>query len=144
MMEQKPANQTADTTAIRSMLSGSGYADRAIDYYLHRPNEGPLEGADLVTEMTGPCGDTMKCSLKVGDDGRIQDLRFQVLGCPGAVSAAMALADLARGRTLEEAAGIKDQQVFRELIEIPDQKQHCIRLAVKTLQKAIQEYSQTS
>jgi nitrogen fixation NifU-like protein len=142
VMEQKTQDPPADTGAVRAMLSGSGYADRAIDYYLERRNEGPLEDADLVTEMTGPCGDTMKCYLKV-QDGRIQETRYQVLGCPGAISAAMALADLARGKTLDEAGGIKDSQVFRELVEIPDQKQHCIRLAVKTLQKAIREYEES-
>jgi nitrogen fixation NifU-like protein len=141
-MEQKIEGAQTDADAVRAMLSGSGYAERAIDYYLRRPNEGPLEDADLVTEMTGPCGDTMKCYLKVWD-GRIQETRYQVLGCPGAISAAMALADLARGKTLDEASGIKDRQVFRELVEIPDQKQHCIRLAVKTLQKAIQEYKES-
>jgi len=141
-MENKLAQEQTDQAAIRTMLTGSGYADRAIDYYLNRPNEGPLEDADQISEMTGPCGDTMKCYLKV-EDGRIRDTRFQVLGCPGAISAAMALADLARGKTLDEAKEIKDQQVFRELIDIPDQKQHCIRLSVETLQKAIDEYSET-
>lgn len=127
---------------IRTMLAESGYAERAIDYYLNRPNEGPLDNPDHVTELTGPCGDTMKCYLKVRD-GRIEDAKFQVLGCPGAVSAAMALADLARGRTLGEALEIKDQHVFRELVDLPDQKQHCIRLSVKTLQKAINEFAET-
>jgi len=141
-MERKTQDAQAGSDAVRAMLSGSGYADRAIDYYLERPNEGPLEDADHVTEMTGPCGDTMKCSLKVRD-GRIREARYQVLGCPGAVSAAMALADLARGKTLEEASGIRDRQVFRELVEIPDQKQHCIRLAVKTLQQAVREYTES-
>jgi nitrogen fixation NifU-like protein len=141
-MEHKAVSEQTDIHAMRTMLAGSGYAERAIDYYLNRPNEGPLEHADHVTELTGQCGDTMKCYLKV-DDGRIAETRFQVLGCPGAVSAAMALADLARGRTLAEALEIKDQQVFRELVEIPDQKQHCIRLAVKTLQKAVNEYLET-
>jgi nitrogen fixation NifU-like protein len=140
-MEQKQFTEQTDISALRTMLASSGYAERAINYYLDRPNEGPLNDADLVTELTGTCGDTMKCYLKV-NDGRITETRFQVLGCPGAVSAAMALADLARGKALDEALEIKDQQVFRELVEIPDQKQHCIRLAVKTLQKAIEEYSE--
>lgn len=141
-MEHKEMTEQMDINSLRTMLSGSGYAERAIDYYLNRPNEGPLENADLVTELTGQCGDTMKCYIKV-HDGRIEEARFQVLGCPGAVSAAMALADLARDKTLKEALEIKDQQVFRELVEIPDQKQHCIRLAVKTLQKAVREFSET-
>ena len=130
---------TSDLATIKEMLLSSGYDEKAINYYLTRPNQGPLENADHVTELTGPCGDTMKCYIKV-DQGKIKDTKFQVLGCPGAISAAMALADLVRGKELSGALEVKDGDVFRELVSIPDQKQHCIRLAVKTLAKAIEEY----
>ena len=139
-MEQETFFDQNDIAGIREMLSSSGYAEEAIQYFLTKPNFGPLRGADHVTELTGPCGDTMKCFLKV-DQGRIADAKYQVLGCPGAVSAAMALADLVKGKTLDEALQVKDRDVFRRLVQIPDQKQHCIRLAVKTLEKAIREYA---
>jgi nitrogen fixation NifU-like protein len=138
-MDREVTTQPVDLSSIREMLRSSGYAERAIDYYLTKPNQGPLEGADQISELTGPCGDTMKCYLKV-DQGTIQEARFQVLGCPGAISAAMALADLVKGKKFEKALEVKDGDVFRELVQIPDQKQHCIRLAVKTLEKAITEF----
>jgi nitrogen fixation NifU-like protein len=138
-MEQDLINNKNELAGIREMLLGSGYSEKAIDYYLTKPNQGPLKDADHVTELTGPCGDTMKCYLKV-DKGTIQAAKFQVLGCPGAIAAAMALADLVKGKDLHHALEVKDGDVFRELIEIPDQKQHCIRLAVKTLGKAIAEF----
>jgi nitrogen fixation NifU-like protein len=141
-MEQETLSNQNDIASIREMLSSSGYAEEAINYFLTKPNLGPLKGANQVTELTGPCGDTMKCFIKV-DKGRIADTKYQVLGCPGAVSAAMALADLVRGKTLSEALLVKDRDVFRRLVQIPDQKQHCIRLAVKTLEKAIKEYEET-
>ena len=140
--EEEPLSNQNDLVSIREMLSSSGYAEEAIQYFLTKPNLGPLRGADHVTELTGPCGDTMKCFLKV-NQGRISDAKYQVLGCPGAVSAAMALADLVKGKTLDEALQVKDRDVFRRLVQIPDQKQHCIRLAVKTLEKAIKEYTVT-
>ena len=140
-MEQETLSNQNEIASIREMLSSSGYAEEAINYFLKKPNLGPLKGANHVTELTGPCGDTMKCFIKV-DKGRIADAKYQVLGCPGAVSAAMALADLVRGRTLSEALEVKDRDVFRRLVQIPDQKQHCIRLAVKTLEKAIKEYEE--
>ena len=130
-----------DTDSIREMLSESGYADTAIDYYLHRPNMGSLPDADQVTEMTGRCGDTMKIYLKLDDD-RIQDAKIQVLGCPGAVASAMAAMDLIKGKTIEQAQGLTDRDVFQVLKALPDQKQHCIRLAVKTLHKALDEYDE--
>ncbi len=141
-MERETFSGQNDVVSIREMLSSSGYAEEAIQYYLTKPNLGPLREADHVTELTGPCGDTMKCFLKM-DRGTIVDAKYQVLGCPGAVSAAMALADLVKGKTLDEALQVKDRDVFRRLVQIPDQKQHCIRLAVKTLEKAIKEYAET-
>jgi nitrogen fixation NifU-like protein len=140
-MERETLTHQNDMAGIREMLSASGYAEEAINYFLTKPNLGPLKGANHVTELTGPCGDTMKCFIKV-DKGRIVDAKYQVLGCPGAVSAAMALADLVRGKSLSEALKVKDRDVFRRLVQIPDQKQHCIRLAVKTLEKAIKEYEE--
>ena len=140
-MEQNRQIHQNEVATIREMLSSSGYAEEAIEYFLRKPNLGPMKEADHVSELTGPCGDTMKCFLRV-NQGRIADAKYQVLGCPGAVSAAMALADLVKGRTLEEALQVRDRDVFRRLVQIPDQKQHCIRLAVKTLEKAIKEYSE--
>ena len=124
---------------IRELLSGSGYSDRAISYFIDKTNMGALPDADQVTELTGPCGDTMKIYLKL-EDGRIKDAKIQVLGCPGAVASAMAAMELIRGKTLEEVMSITDRDIFRMLEEIPDQKQHCIRLTNKTIQKAIEEY----
>lgn len=121
------------------MLSGSGYAKKAIDLYLERKNMGSIPDADQISELKGHCGDTMKIYLKVVE-GRIQDAKYQILGCPGAIAAAMAAVDLVRGKTLDEAKALKDGDIFEVLENLPDQKQHCIRLAVKTLLKGIEEF----
>ena len=128
-----------DLQNIRKLLTGSGYANKAIKYFLDKKNMGTLPDADQVTELTGPCGDTMKIYLKMEVE-RIKDAKIEVLGCPGAVASAMAAMDHIKGKTLEEAMALKDRDIFRMLGDIPDQKQHCIRLTVKTIQKAIEEY----
>ena len=102
---------------------------------------GTLQDADQMTEITGPCGDTMKVYLKFSKDV-ITDAKYQVLGCPGAVSSAMAVVDLIKGKSIQEALTLKDRDIYRHLEELPEQKQHCIRLAVKTLQKALEDYSE--
>ncbi len=129
-----------DKGSVREMLSGSGYSEKAIDYYLEQSNMGSLSDADQVSELTGPCGDTMKVYLKM-EEGRIQDAKIQVLGCPGAVASAMVAMDLAKGRTVEEALQIKDRDIVRILEELPEQKVHCVRLAVKALEKALNDYA---
>ncbi len=138
-MNHEDVSDVENKEAVREMLLGSGYSEKAIHYYLEQANMGSLSDADQVTELTGPCGDTMKIYLKV-EEGRIQDAKIQVLGCPGAVASAMVAMDLVKGKTLEEALEIKDRDIFRVLEELPDQKIHCVRLAVKTLEKAVNEY----
>ena len=137
---KKDAAVVEDKGSVREMLSGSGYSQKAIDYYLEQSNMGSLSDADQVSELTGPCGDTMKVYLKL-EEGRIQDAKIQVLGCPGAVASAMVAMDLAKGRTVEEALEIKDRDIVRILEELPEQKVHCVRLAVKALEKALNDYA---
>jgi nitrogen fixation NifU-like protein len=124
---------------VAQMLSESGYSDKAIHYFQTRENIGIMEDADQVSDLTGPCGDTMKISLHI-ENGRIDDAKIQVLGCPGAVASGCALINLAKGKTLEEAGQINVDRLYEELERLPDQKLHCARLAVKTLQKALKEY----
>lgn len=124
---------------VYRMLSASGYSDKAIRYFQEKQNIGAIAGADQVTDLTGPCGDTMKVYLNIQGD-RIDDAKIQVMGCPGAVASACALMELAKGRTLEDAAKIDVEALYRELEKLPDKKIHCARLAVKTLHKALDEY----
>ena len=135
MEKDKPADD------VYQMLSESGYADRAIEYFQSKKNIGIIEDADQVTDLTGPCGDTMKISLKIDGD-RINDARIQVLGCPGAVASGCALVSLAKGKTLQEARDIDLDELYRELEKMPEQKVHCARLAIKTLQKTLEQYQE--
>ncbi|MDY6880016.1 MAG: iron-sulfur cluster assembly scaffold protein [Desulfatiglans sp.] len=133
---EKPGELDA---GVFKMLSESGYSDKAIQYFLDRDKIGVIEGADQITDLTGPCGDTMKISLNIDGD-RIDDAKIQVMGCPGAVASGCALVSLARGKSLQEAESIDLDVLYKELEKLPDQKVHCARLAIKTLQKAVKEY----
>jgi nitrogen fixation NifU-like protein len=128
---------------VYKMLSESGYSDKAIRYFQEKQNVGVLENASQTTDLTGPCGDTMKISLNI-EDGKIDDAKIQVLGCPGAVASACALMGLAKGKTLEEAEQLDLEELYKELEKLPDKKIHCARLAIKTLQKALKEYEEKS
>ena len=122
------------TNAFRLRVS-----EEAIRYYIEKPYMGSLSDADQISEMLGSCGDTMKIFLKI-EQNRIADVRYQVLGCPGAICAAMAVVDLVKGKDFEQARDLDDGDVFNMLVDIPAEKHHCIQLAVKTLHKAIDEY----
>lgn len=130
----------ATSGAERKMLSDAGYADPAINYYLEKKYMGHIEDADQVSENVGSCGDTMKIYLKIDARKVIKDARYEITGCAGAISAAMAAVDLVKGKTLDEALKINDGDVFKVLENIPEKKHHCIQLAVKTMHKGISDY----
>ena len=126
-------------TGEAAMLAETGYSQIAIKYYMEKPNMRAMPDADQVSEFLGSCGDTMKVFLKI-DDNIITDASYQVLGCPGAISAAMAAVDLIRGKDLNYAKALNDGDIFQILVEIPVKKHHCIQLAVKAMHKAVDEY----
>jgi nitrogen fixation protein NifU and related proteins len=142
-MIQESYEDQSDALVMGKMLSSSGYSDKAIRYFMEKPYIGAIPDADQVSEMTGTCGDTMRICLKV-ENGVILDARYQVLGCPGAIASAMAVVDLIKGKKIADARNLNDGDVFRLLEDIPSQKNHCIQLAVKTFQKALDEYTQQS
>ena len=122
------------------MLSEAGYSDTAINYYLEKKYMGYIENADIISEKIGSCGDIMKVYIKIDDNKHINDVRYEITGCAGAISAAMAAVDLVKGKTIEDALKINDGHVFKVLENIPEKKHHCIQLAVKTMHKGIKEY----
>lgn len=138
-MGKEEAGQVRDTAMVRSMLRDAGYSEKAVNYYLETPHLGVIENADQVSEMTGTCGDTIKVYLKI-ENNRISDVKYQIMGCPGSISAAMAAGDLVRNKTVDEALALNDGDVFHFLEEIPVKKHHCIQLAVKALLGAIKSY----
>ena len=135
----KNSDMSQVLSGMEQMLTKAGYSEKAAFYYTEKPHMGILPNADLVSEMTGTCGDTMSIYLELDKDV-ITDAKYEVLGCAGAVSAAMAIVDLIKGKNLSHAKTIGDSDVFHVLEEIPEEKHHCIQLAVKTLHKALDEY----
>ena len=126
--------------AERKMLSEAGYGDPAINYYLEKKYMGIIENADIISQKIGSCGDIMKVYLTIDDNNIINDIRYEITGCAGAIAAAMAAVDLAKGKSIEDALKINDGDIFKVLENIPEKKHHCIQLAVKTMHKGIKEY----
>lgn len=122
------------------LLKDAGYSAKAIELYMKKVNVGVIENPDVSLAYTGPCGDTMKLCLKISNDTVIEDAKFQYLGCPAAASSGSAITRIVKGKTLEEAKKITEQDILHELGGLPEAKLHCPKLAVITLQKAITTY----
>jgi nitrogen fixation NifU-like protein len=96
--------------------------------------------ADGFSESGDPgCGDMLKLWIKV-ESGKIADIKFKTFGCPGAISTSSMMTVLAKGKTIEEAKKITDDEVVEALGGIPEQKRHCSLLGVSALHEAIRDY----
>jgi len=95
------------------------YSDKVIDHYENPRNVGKLDknDASVGTGMVGApaCGDVMQLQIKVSDDGIIQDARFKTYGCGSAIASSSLVTEWVKGKSLDEAMGIKNTQIAEEL-----------------------------
>ena len=100
--------------------------------------EGEADGYALIGDEL--CGDQMKLWIKVEDE-RIADIRFRSFGCPGAIATSSMAAQLARGRSLQQALELTDDEVVEALGGIPENKRHCSLLGINALHAAIADFA---
>jgi len=119
------------------------YSEKVIDHYENPRNVGAFDKGDesVGTGMVGApaCGDVMKLQIKVGADGRIQDARFKTYGCGSAIASSSLVTEWVKGKTLDEAATIKNTQIAEEL-SLPPVKIHCSILAEDAIKAAVEDY----
>jgi len=102
-----------------------------------------MKRADAIGKAGNPvCGDVMQLFIKVKDN-KIEDIKFQTLGCGVAIATSSILTEMAKGKTLEKAAKISKMDIVEELggkDKVPPAKIHCSLLAEDALKKAIKNY----
>jgi nitrogen fixation NifU-like protein len=119
------------------------YSNKVIDHYENPRNVGSFDRNDeaVGTGMVGApaCGDVMKLQIKVGANGVIEDARFKTYGCGSAIASSSLVTEWVKGKTLEEAAKIKNTQIAEELA-LPPVKIHCSILAEDAIKAAVEDY----
>lgn len=121
------------------------YSDKVIEHYENPRNVGSMNKDDenVGTGMVGApaCGDVMRLQIKVSDDGVIEDAKFKTYGCGSAIASSSLLTEWVKGKSLEEAAAIKNTEIAEEL-ELPPVKIHCSVLAEDAIKAAINDYKE--
>jgi nitrogen fixation NifU-like protein len=120
------------------------YSQSVIDHYENPRNVGSFDKSDtdIGTGMVGApaCGDVMKLQIKVDNDtGIITDAKFKTYGCGSAIASSSLITEWVKGKTLDEAASIKNSEIADELA-LPPVKIHCSILAEDAIKAAVEDY----
>jgi nitrogen fixation NifU-like protein len=119
------------------------YSDKVIDHYENPRNVGSLDKSDanVGTGLVGApaCGDVMRLQIRVTDDGVIEDARFKTYGCGSAIASSSLVTEWVKGRTVDEALTIKNNDIAQHLA-LPPVKIHCSVLAEDAIRAAIEDY----
>jgi nitrogen fixation NifU-like protein len=120
------------------------YSEKVIEHYEHPLNVGTLDKEDpnVGTGLVGApaCGDVMRLQIRVNPETNVvEDAKFKTFGCGSAIASSSLVTEWVKGKTIDEAMGLKNSQIVEEL-NLPPVKIHCSVLAEDAIKSAIADF----
>ena len=119
------------------------YSTKVIEHYENPRNVGTLDKSDdsVGTGLVGApaCGDVMRLQIRVNEQGVIEDAKFKTFGCGSAIASSSLATEWLKGKSVDEAATIKNSMIAEEL-HLPPVKIHCSVLAEDAIKAAIADF----
>ena len=116
------------------------YSDKVMDHFMNPRNVGKLDNPSGVGQVgNARCGDIMKMYIQV-EDGVITDVKFNTFGCASAIASSSMATELIKGKPIDQALALTNQEVVDALGGLPAHKLHCSVLAEEAVKSAIQDY----
>lgn len=116
------------------------YSKKVLDIFKQPKNVGLIKNASGVGQVGNmKCGDIMKIYLKI-EDNVIVDAKFKTFGCVAAIVSTDLACDKIKGLTVEDALKITNEEILKEMGEIPTNKIHCSILAQEAIEEAVNDY----
>lgn len=117
------------------------YNEKVTEIFANPKNVGELKDANAVGQVgNAACGDIMKLYLKINDKEVIEDASFQTFGCAAAIVSSSVATEMIKGKTVEEALNLENQEILDYLGGLPNHKIHCSILAKEAIHEAIANY----
>ena len=120
------------------------YNEKVMEIFKNPMNMGDLKGANAIGQVGNmACGDIMKIFLKINEKGVIEDAKFKTFGCVAAIVSSAVACELIKGRTIEQALNFDNNEVIKEVGDLPVHKFHCSILAKEAIEDAINNYKKS-